>query len=403
MTLRKRLPVALALASVGLAAQPQTAAERYNHFVGARYDAGKIIQTNDFLRDRGMERFKGGQIEIGWQALGTKEWELAHKLPSFGVGVGTAWMDKREDIGLPISLFGFYNGVFWRHGGHSLHYNIEAGLACGWKCYNPRTNPDNIAVGSKVTCRVGLGLEYAYTIAGQWRIGIGGGFTHYSNGAIRKPNKGVNLAKAQLSLAYMLRKRDLPAAIRPATKLKGNEIDITLGYGLKRFEVDTLEHPEVKGEYKLGARYNSMTLQCQYLHRYCHKGKYGVGVSVVYDELTGSDIRPKGDDVEVVLGPAGKRYSWGVFAAHEFCIGQLGIVTQMGYYLHQPKGVPRRQRKDVSFQRAGLKYTLPMGLHAGVNIYAHRLTVADFIEWNIGYSLPINRRGGSAKPDVGKL
>ena len=44
-----------------------------------------------------------------------------------------------------------------------------------------------------------------------------------------------------------------------------------------------------------------------------------------------------------------------------------------------------------------------MGLHAVVNIYAHRLTVADFIEWNIGYSLPINRRGGSAKPDVGKL
>lgn len=392
MSLRLWIATLLALPAIGAEAQADGDSARYSHFAGLRYDVGKIIQTNDFLRDRDMKQYRGGQVEVGWQTLGTKEWEQAHNLPSFGVGIGTSWLDNKREIGHPTSLFGFYNGTIARFGGHAVNYKIEAGLAWGWKCYDEERNPDNIAVGSKVTCRIGVGLGYSYTIQDRWKIGLGAGFTHFSNGAVRKPNKGVNIGNAHLSLAYLLEKRPLPTVRKPMKKLKGNEIDVTIGYGIKQFEVDTVAHPEIHGQYKSGAKYNSLTVQCQFLHRYCHKGKYGIGVSAVYDELTGSDIRAKGDDVSVVLGPSSKRYSWGVFAAHEFCIGQLGIVTQMGYYLHQPKGISWRQRKDVSFQRAGLKYTLPLGIHAGVNIYAHRLTVADFIEWNVGYSIKIKDR-----------
>lgn len=392
MSLKNGIALLLALVPLGSVAQTDDDAARYSHYVGLRGDAGKIMQTNDFLRSRDMKRFNGGQLEFGWQSLGSKEWERAHNLPSFGVGLGTVWLDNHNEIGHPTSLFGFYKGTIARLGGHSIMYDIQAGLAWGWTCYDAKTNPDNIAIGSKATCRIGVGLDYAYTIRDKWKIGLGAGFTHYSNGAVRKPNKGINLGNAHLSLAYLLERRPLPTVRKPAYKLKGNEIDITLGYGLKRFEVDTVEHPEVHGQYKLGSKYNSLTLQCQFLHRYCHKGKYGIGLSALYDELTGSDVRAKGDDVEVVLGPGSKRFWCGVFGAHEFCIGQLAIVTQMGYYFHEPKGIPWRQRKDASFQRAGLKYTLPLGVHAGVNIYAHRLTVADFIEWNIGYSLQFKGR-----------
>ncbi|MGN0028701.1 MAG: acyloxyacyl hydrolase [Marinilabiliaceae bacterium] len=392
MSLKNGIALLLALVPLGSVAQTDDDAARYSHYVGLRGDVGKIMQTNDFLRSRDMKRYNGGQVEFGWQSLGTKEWEQAHNLPSFGVGVGTAWLDNHNEIGHPTSLFGFYKGTIARLGGHSIMYDIQAGLAWGWTCYDAKTNPDNIAIGSKATCRIGVGLDYAYTIRHRWKIGLGAGFTHYSNGAVRKPNKGINLGNAHLSLAYLLERRPLPSVRKPAYKLKGNEIDITLGYGLKRFEVDTVEHPEVHGQYKLGSKYNSLTLQCQFLHRYCHKGKYGIGLSTLYDELTGSDVRAKGDDVEVVLGSSSKRFWCGVFGAHEFCIGQLAIVTQMGYYFHEPKGIPWRQRKDASFQRAGLKYTLPIGMHAGVNIYAHRLTVADFIEWNIGYSLQFKGR-----------
>ncbi len=392
MTIRHLQTLAAAIAVTGLA-QAQEAEARYNHSVGVRADVGKIMQTNKFLRSRDMKHYQGGQIEFAWQTLGTREWEHAHRLPSFGIGIGTAWLDNSQEVGHPTSVYGFYNGVIARLGrGHSFHYNIEAGLACGWTPYHEVRHPENIAVGSKVTCRIGLGLQYAYTIANQWKIGVGAGFTHYSNGAVRKPNKGINLGSVQVSAAYLLKRKPLPQVQKPLKKLKGNEIDVTLGYGFKRFEVDTIKYPDAGGAYKLGARYNSFTLQGQFLHQYCHKGKYGIGLSMVYDELPGSTIRVEGDDVAVVLGPASKRYSFGVFGAHEFCIGNLGIVTQMGYYLHQPSGITKKQRKDVSFQRAGLKYTFPIGIHTGVNIYAHRLTVADFIEWNVGYSFKLGKK-----------
>ncbi len=402
MTPRTAIAAAsVAMAGLCVSARAQETGVKYDHFIGIRGDGGKVMQTNDFLKgdnENGvkMSSFGAGHVAFGWQTLGNKDWEVAHRLPSFGIGVGTLMMDNRSEIGTPASVFGFYNGVFARssNGRHAFRYNIEMGVAAGWKCFDRITAPKNIAVGSKATVRIGLGLNYAYTIADRWTISLGGGFTHYSNGAMRKPNKGINLCSAQVSVEYALKERKLPAISKPAGKIKGNEIDFTVGYGTKRFEVDTVYYPGAcSTPYQLGARYNSMTLQTQFLHQYCVKGKYGVGISVVYDELTGSGLRVKGrDDMEVVLGPANKRFSYGVFGAHEFCIGNLGIVTQMGYYLHQPKGIPHRQQKDKSFQRAGLKYTFPMGVHVGINIYAHRLTVADFIEWNLGYSLHLKKK-----------
>lgn len=399
MSLKHGIAVLLTILATIAQAQVKEDSARYSHFIGARMDVGKIMQTNDFFRGKDMNRYNGGEIEFGWQTLGTKEWEHAHKLPSFGIGLGAAFLDNEKEIGQPWSLFGFYNGTIARWGGHAIMYNVQAGLAWGWEPYDEKTNPDNLAIGSKATCRVSVGFDYAYTIRNRWKLGVGAGFTHYSNGAIRKPNKGINLANAHVSLAYMLEKRPLPAVHKPAKKLKGNEIDFTIGYGLKRFEVDTTIYREIN-PYKLGARYNSVTMQCQFLHQYCHKGKYGIGFSGLYDDFTGSDTREKGDDVEVIYGPVHKRFWFGVFGAHELCIGQLAIVTQMGYYLHRPGRIAKRQQKDVSFQRAGLKYTLPFGMHAGVNIYAHRLTVADFIEWNIGYSLNLKSRRHSTESAV---
>lgn len=395
MSLRHGIAALLIPFTVSALAQSADTDARYSHLIGARYDVGKVMQTNDFLKSRDIKSYQSGQLKFGWQTLGTKEWEQAHRLPSFGIGLGMAHLDNRQEIGQPWSLFGFFDGTIVRLGGHLISYNVEAGVAWGWKCYNEKRAPENIAVGSKMTCRVGVGLDYSYTIADRWEIGLGAGFTHYSNGAVRKPNKGVNLANAHIGLSYLLEKRPLPKVVKPTPKLKGNEIDFTLGYGRKSFEVDTVNHPEAHGQlYKPGAKYNSWTLQCQFLHQYCHKGKYGIGVSVLYDELTCSDVEIRDDgDVNVILGPANKRYWWGVYGAHEFCIGQLAIVTQMGYYLHRPSGIVHpRAHKDVSFQRAGLKYTLPFGMHAGVNIYAHRLTVADFIEWSLGYSLNLKSR-----------
>ncbi len=396
-----RLAATLFLTAWTLAASAQFVTDsivRYNHLVSASVTPGIILQTNDFLRGdnvtgQPMRHQVLTRAAFGWQTLGHKDWEIVHRLPSFGIGVATAFLDNKDEIGQPISLYGFYNGVFKRWDNHEFKYNIETGVAFHWKSYNLHNNPNNISIGSKLTAHVGLNLEYSYTFADRLVVGLGAGVTHFSNGAIRKPNKGINLFGGQLKLAYLLNDIKRPTHLPKVDKIKGNELDITIGYGIKRFEIDTLEYPGTRYEYEPKIHYNILTLQALYLHRYCHKGKYGGGFSFLYDDFMGSDLHPADDGHAILIhGAVHKRFAIATMVAHEFCISRLSVVTQIGYYLLSPTDVVPKQTKEPLFQRAGIKYTFPCNIHAGVHIYAHRLSVADFIEWNIGYSFNFKRK-----------
>ena len=367
--------------------------------VSVRADKGSITQTNDFLTGTNahgvkMKDYSSMMIEIGVQSQGSKTWHSQYDFPSYGVGLYTATLENQGEIGRPWSLFGFYRGTLWRSesANHTFRYNIEAGLAWNWRCYDENTNPYNITIGSPVTAHIGLGLDYSYRVCKNLQIGVGGGFTHFSNGAVRKPNKGLNLMGANVRLTYLLREEKYGNVLREPTKMNENEIDFTLGMGIKRYECDTVSHPELTTPFKLGSRYTVSTFQAVFLHQYSVKGKYGAGLNVTYDDWLGSDTRTKADgrDVEVVHGKTSKRINLGVILAHEFCIARLSIPTQLGFYVYQPSGI--EQKKKRSFQRMGVEYTFPVGIQTGVNIFAHQLSKADFIEWHLGYRLQLSRQ-----------
>ena len=368
--------------------------ERRPLFLTTKIDVGTMANTNDFLdgvnaHQMKMKNFSAYTLGVGWQTTGRKDWEHIHNFPSFGVAVYTATLDNKAEIGRPYSVFGFYNGTMWRKGRSAIKYNIDMGVAFNWKCYDKYTNPYNITIGSPATVHIGLGVEYRYSLD-NLSFAIGYNATHFSNGAVRKPNKGLNMLSPFVKIAYSPRKYSLPELKTGFGRLKGHEVLATFGFGIKRYECDTVAHPEVRDlpgkEFQMGSKFTVGTLQLEYLRTYGHKGRWGGGLSIVYDNWLGSDIRITGNDVTTINGPASKRYTVGLFLAHELCIDRLSVVTQLGRYIHQPSGVSQK-KKDL-FERAGVKYTLPFNVFAGLNIYAHSFTKADFIEWNVGYRLP---------------
>lgn len=363
-------------------------------FITGKFDAGMIANTNDFINginahNKKMKSFSAYTLGLGWQTTGKKDWEHIHNFPSFGFSIYTATLDNKEEIGRPFSIFGFYRGTMWRKNNSAIKYNIDFGVAFNWNCYNRFSNQYNITIGSPATVHIGLGLEYNYTID-RWSIGIGANATHFSNGAIRKPNKGLNLVSPFIRINYSLQQTKLPERKIGFGKLKANEILATIGFGIKRFECDTIKHPEVCSlpgkEFQRGSKFIVSTLQLEYLRQYGHKGKWGGGLSIVYDNWLDSDIRIVNNDVETINGSFSKRFTTGLFIAHELCIDKLSVITQLGYYLHQPSGISQKKKK--LFERAGIKYILPFNAFIGLNIYAHSFTKADFIEWNIGYRIP---------------
>ncbi len=74
-------------------------------------------------------------------------------------------------------------------------WSFSTGLAYNTKIYNPETSPDLEAVGSHFNGLVRLGV----TVANDSPLSLGVGILHTSNGALRRPNKGINTPQAQLT------------------------------------------------------------------------------------------------------------------------------------------------------------------------------------------------------------
>ncbi|MCR5696622.1 MAG: acyloxyacyl hydrolase [Marinilabiliaceae bacterium] len=363
--------------------------------VWATFDVGKIVQTNDHLKGLNksgapFERYKAYSLGVAWRTSGNKDWHHVNNFPSFGFGIYTAKLDGDDELGQPISLFGTLKGVIARLGSNTIGYNVDYGVAFHWTPYDYNSNSYNITIGSKASAHLGLGVNYSYTIANRVELGVDAGFTHFSNGAIRKPNKGLNLMHVSAHVAYLLNQQR-PIVRKFFEKQKSNNIDFTVGFGLKSSEVDSAETGFNRTYYD-NIRFHVATLQAAFLHQYCQRGKYGAGLSLVYDDFYDSTILPvcEGDGARVVHGNFSKRFSLGVFAEHIFMVGPLSFPTQLGYYIYQPN-VSKSQKKNSLFQRAGVRYTLPFDAYFGVNIYAHRLSKADFIEWNLGYNLKLKK------------
>ncbi|MCQ2230187.1 MAG: acyloxyacyl hydrolase [Bacteroidales bacterium] len=367
-------------------------------FITARGEiGGRLAQVTDFFKGDNqhgveMKNFNAVNIGIGWQTTGKKDWERIHDLPAFGVALYTARLDNAAEIGKPISLMGFYKGTMHRWGNHAIRYNIDLGLTFNWKPYDYETNRDNIVIGSPVTVHIGYGVEYEYTIANRLALAIGGTLTHFSNGSIRRPNKGANLASPHIRASYYLNEYQPRSVVKDFGRMKAHEMLFSVGYGRKHVDIDSWLYEGIDYKYINKPDYNAATIKVNYMRQYSHKAKYGGGLSLCYDDYLDTGIRVDQDGtIRKTGGRLKNQINIGVFASHEYLIGNLGILTDLGGYIYQPRAYKQFEESDPKkktavFERLGIKYYLPMNLFAGVNVYAH-IAKADFVEWNIGYRL----------------
>lgn len=368
---------------------------RRRFFLMAKAEVGRIAQTNHFVKgmnlaQREMHNFNAFTIGAGWQTTGRHLWEHIHNFPAFGFGIYKPHFENCCEIGHPLSLFAFYRGTVWRNGNHAVHYHIDAGMAFGWNRYDIIDNPCNTAIGTKNTVHLSVGAEYEYTFDKQLRIGLGINAAHFSNGCIRKPNKGLNTLSPYARVIYEFEqpRRLIARPITDYGRMKGNEIAITIGAGVKRDQYEELWGDWlINNLYQDGAGYFALSVQGAYLRQYGHKGKFGPGLSIVYNDWVGST--PRIENKKIVgydRASFGRRLQYSTFIQHEFCIDKLSILAQIGVNIWRAHHI----MQDVSwcYQRLGAKYLLPWNQFIGVNIYAQNLSQALFIEWNMGYTLP---------------
>ncbi len=372
-------------------AKAQLSVENYNKkdvlYLAPRVMGGYVLPTNDFLKgannnNETINWYNSQSLGLAVQTTGNREWHHVLNFPYYGGSVYTAGFPQTNEMGRPFAVYGYMGVPIKRMDNYAFGYELGFGFATNWKRYDPITNPNNITIGSYSTVYIGANLFWSWEIAPKLNLKTGLGFTHFSNGAMRKPNKGLNLAAPFVEVGY--RFNELPEFQRevPPPYHQHNEVAIMASFSSKQEEYKS----NVAGVQATMGNFQSYNLSVAYMRQITWKNKFGVGIDSSYDTQGGLTFN-QNEQGEVELQTKqsfSDRYVLGAFGTYEFVVNRLSVASSLGCYLYRQKpqdGAP------LIYQRIGLKYHFKNDIFLGILVRAHNFSVADMIEWGVGYRI----------------
>lgn len=132
-----------------------------------------------------------------------------YRYPVFGIGYSVT-LPYYSEIGRPQAFNAF--GEFpLTHNGLGRKFNLsyygQIGLGFNLNPYDADSNPDNQFIGSEMNAYIHLGFKANYNLTPKLMAFTMFGLKHYSNGATKKPNAGINLAPISIGFRTNLGKQ----------------------------------------------------------------------------------------------------------------------------------------------------------------------------------------------------
>ena len=363
-------------------------------FIGLKYAPGFVMHTSNFFKgqngtDTPIDHSHSGALILGWQSYGDREWEQYYGYPAYGLGLYTAtFPGQNGQLGKPTAIYGFFRGPYKRFDKVALNYTVGLGLTYNWKPYNPVTNPWNVVIGSKQTVYIEFGTNLSIPLSKHFELVAGGVFNHFSNGSLKKPNKGINLVAPFVQLNYQFNERPEFKWQPPGPIAKTWETNLAISYGAKQLQMDTTGlHGVSPWNNKL---FNACNLSINWQRPVSHIVKAGFGTDLVYDETFNTTLAfDDRNQPYKVHGNFWDGISLGFFGSAEFDLSHFAAWTQLGYYV-----IRKDDNEDGHklYQVVGLKFFFLKNTYAGLGIRATQFSNADFIAWTIGHRIKWKRK-----------
>lgn len=336
------------------------------NLIGADMLNGTILKHKEGISHLITAPSRGFRIHFERKTHGDQPWEKRYNYPDLGVTF--TYLDYgNEALGSTLGLapyFGFYltkNKMarsFWR-------YKLGMGMGYTKNTYDPIHNNKNIAISTKITSEVLVELDHFYKFSPRLESMVSLSMTHFSNGAIKKPNSGINVVSANLGLRYKISPTSYEyknTEDTPITKKIGFVV-ITKG-GLNEEVVGGGARPFVILTGMLDKQIN-------------HKSRIGAGLEWFHSESLRKEVEYSnqfGDETP-------KTARLGVFIGHELMVNDFSLISQFGYYLYDPY-----KNFDKTYVRANLRYYLTKQLFGGIGVKSH-VGKAESAEFIIGYRI----------------
>lgn len=329
-----------------------------------------------------------------------------YKYPTFAVGFrysfnhGTELQRVVDDynsvLGDVATIYGKFYRPLVRTRRFELAYYIGTGVGYSHKKYNMTDEVNNEFIGSVWNIYFTAGLQATYKIGREWSVFAGMDYSHHSNGALYRPNKGANYLSPFAGVAFTpsSQKRDLKSGpiVKPVDYPKGFFLEFSAGLGAKTLLEDWFytQNTPNSPNYRTTrfSSYGAFSLQTDLLYRYARRWASGLGVDVFYGDY--ADEIARLDAKEGHTGEKHSPWSVGIALKHEAYYGRFSARMGVGAYLYRHMGYVARKEEGPEwlYERIGLFYSFPSLRNAsiGFNINAHAFK-ADFTEFVISYPI----------------
>lgn len=353
---------------------------------------GKFLGTNDYLKTLTHREFIGASAELTVQTDGSQEWHRRFGRPYYGGGIVAFNYLKNSDMGSPFAVYGTFGGTIKETPAHSWNYETSGGFAFNWTPYDIKKGYLNQTFGSSVSIYINFGVNYKYYLGKHFDLGLGLNFNHFSNGALKLPNKGMNTFSPKLSLTYHFDEREFAPKDSLSAFDKYSTLDVNVFGGVRHSifygkdegfnydDVDLID--KFKGRY-----YQNWGLETVYHRQITYKSSLGLGIGVMYDE----DYNHRFYQDETGAIQVAKRFKHdnlllNFFPSYRLTISKFAIHLQPGFYLFK-KSIDKRYDKTIFYQRVGFQYTVGKNLLIGIGLRSFLFHKADYIEWRLGYRI----------------
>jgi hypothetical protein len=330
-----------------------------NLFIGSVYKhTKKIGHLSEGLT-------KGFEICINKNTYGKEVWEQIFKYPDIGVSLG--YFDYGSDIlGQSLGLFVYSDFYLIRNRRFESILKLGTGLGYHTKPYDNENNHKNVAVSSRITGNMKVGLGLNYKLTERWKLTASLTLSHFSQAAYSLPNLGVNVLSTNVGATYLVSKGTSSYKLLDKNYQydKSLKYNVNFSYGLK--EITPIGGPKYP-----------VYVFTFYVHKQISKlSILNIGLDGFSNTALIEEMKKSGEFIDDY--PDHKRI--GMTIGHELKMNRVAFLFQIGAYLYRPYKVDY-----PIYQRLALKY------YAGKRIYFHygfitHYAKADHSEWGLGLS-----------------
>ena len=330
--------------------------------VGIRPELGTIIPHRVLMKHLVQGHTRGVNLELLYQTTGKKEWQSVYNYPKIGGILYFTDFGYSEVLGQAIGGYSVIMLPFFRKNNFSFNSRLGVGLAYHTKTFDQEVNPKNNVISSAMNSLIVLGVELEHRME-KGALTMSSNLTHFSNGASKMPNLGINTAVFSLGYTYFFNEFIPKDELIKKEYVKQPVSAYLMGIGSLR-EV----YPTGGRKYPIGSF--SFIAQKQLRPK--------LGAEIIADVFYNASNRVM---VEHANASHWETVQLGLYAGAFLPINKVDLLVGMGCYLKNDFNL-----YGLFYHRFGMRYHISNRWMANLTIKAH-WGRADYFEYGIAYKL----------------